>query len=243
MQNYDILGLFSPLNLRLKLAYQRNLLKYPDLGWEENLPTENRELFVEALKQILHLNDRGLPRSVVPRYYSKPPWLIGFYDGSGQAVGASAYVRFKLRDGSHQANLLTSKSKIAGVRTITTPKAELLGCTMVINMLDYIIRNMDLQFQRTIVLTASTVVYGQIQKPACLYDGNVGSKIDHSQEMRKEHNLEVYHVPGEYNVADMVTRGHCTVDNVLGPKWIEGGFLKNEFNDWPISKNIKVLEN
>ena len=33
----------------------------------------------------------------------------------------------------------------------------------------------------------------------------------------------------------MVTREHCTVDDVLGPKWIEGGFLKNEFNDWPMA--------
>ena len=37
----------------------------------------------------------------------------------------------------------------------------------------------------------------------------------------------------------MVTREHCTVDDALGPKWIEGGFLKNEFNDWSISKNTK----
>ena len=242
MQNYDILGLFSPLNLRLKLAYQQNLLNHPGQQWESELPEADKKQFIAGLKEILKLTGKGLSRTVVPKNYSGTPWMVGFCDGSGQAVGAVIYVRYKLQDGTYAANLLTSKTKISGLRNVSTPKAELLGCTLLINMMDYLLRNLEIHFERKIVLTDSTVVLGQIKKPSCMFDGQTGGRIDQIQQMEKEHNLEFYHVPGEQNVADMVTRQTSTVADVLSERWTQGGFLEQDFDTWPINKKIKLPE-
>ena len=163
MQNYDILGLVSPLNLRLKLAYQQNLLNHPGQDWESEMPEANKKQFIAGLKEILKLSGKGLPRTIVPKNYSGTPLIIGFCDGSGQAVGAVIYVRYQLQDGTYVANLLTSKTKISGLGNVSTPKAELLGCTMLINMMDYLLRNLEIHFERRIVLTDSTVVLSQIK--------------------------------------------------------------------------------
>ena len=77
MQNYDILGLFSPLNLRLKLAYQQNLLNHPGQDWESEMTEAAKKQFIAGLKEILKLI-KGLPRTVVPKNYSGTPWMIGF---------------------------------------------------------------------------------------------------------------------------------------------------------------------
>ena len=69
MQNYDIPGLFSPLNLRLKLAYQQNLLNHPGQDWESEMPEADKKQFIAGLKEILKLSGKGLPRTVVPKNY------------------------------------------------------------------------------------------------------------------------------------------------------------------------------
>ena len=60
--------------------------------------------------------------------------------------------------------------------------------------------------------------------------------------MEKEHNLEFYHCLGEHSVADMVTRQTSTVSDVLSERWTQGGFLKKDFDGWPINKKIKLPE-
>ncbi len=178
-----------------------------------NINIANNDLPYAAIgRATIITNAAGSPRGTTVRHPSVRLASI--------AVGAVIYVRYQLQDGTYVANLLTSKTRISGLRNVSTPKAELLGCTMLINMMDYLLRNLEIHYERRIVLTDSTVVLGQIKKPSCMYDGQLGGKIDQIQQMERDHNLEFYHVPREHNVADMVTRQTSTVADPDKPNFV-----------------------
>ena len=57
--------------------------------------------------------------------------------------------------------------------------------------------------------------------------------------MEKEHKLEFYHVPGEYNNANMVTRDVflSTVDDIMSEEWTQGCCQRKNQEELPEVKS------
>ena len=65
------------------------------------------------------------PRCIKPPGAVGNPVVIIFSDASGQAYGACAYIRYQSADGSFEARLLMSKSKLAPIKKLSIVRLEL----------------------------------------------------------------------------------------------------------------------
>ena len=87
-------------------------------------------------------------RCIKPDSAVGKPTLVMFSDGSQEAYGTCAYVRWKLENGSFDANLLSAKSRIAPVRQITIVRLELNGAVLSKRLKDTITKESDMNLKK-----------------------------------------------------------------------------------------------
>ena len=92
------------------------------------------------------------------------PELIVFSDGSTQAFGSVAYIRWKLRSGSWWATLILPKSKIAPKSRITVPRLELNGAVLSKRREEFLNADLDMEFENIYHLVDSSTVLGYLHK-------------------------------------------------------------------------------
>lgn len=92
------------------------------------------------------------------------PILIIFSDGSMQAYGSCAYVRWQTDEHEFQTNLIMAKTKIAPIRQLTIPRLELCGAVLLARLRENIIRECNWDFEYVYHIVDSSIVRDQIQK-------------------------------------------------------------------------------
>lgn len=60
--------------------------------------------------------------------------IHGFRDASKLAFASVVYIRIRLPDGNYHTHLLTAKSRVAPVKTITIPKLELCAALLTVKL-------------------------------------------------------------------------------------------------------------
>ena len=81
---YDLLGLISPITLKLKILLKETH-KIPKLKWDDDLPREMQLRWVEAIKDIVNMQEIRIPRFVKPEETKNKLELIGYWDGADPA--------------------------------------------------------------------------------------------------------------------------------------------------------------
>lgn len=61
---------------------------------------------------------------------SEQPTLIIFSDGSSNAFGACAYVRWKLNNGRYSCRLILSKNQLVQIKKMSVDRIELCGALL-----------------------------------------------------------------------------------------------------------------
>jgi len=97
----------------------------PDLGWDDKLSTELCQRWNSVLQSYSVLDQVRIPRWVSFR----PELRVehhGFCDASQKTYGAAIYVRVEM---GHKTmmHLLTAKTRVAPVKTVSLPRLELCG--------------------------------------------------------------------------------------------------------------------
>ena len=118
---YDPLGLLAPVIVRAKILLQRVwALK---LDWDESLPSELHTEWDRYHIQLPLLNNIRFPRKTVVKAANQIE-LHGFCDASEKAYGACIYLRSISSDGHIETQLLTARSKVAPLKSLTIPQLE-----------------------------------------------------------------------------------------------------------------------
>ena len=133
------------------------------------------------------------------------PDLIIFSDGSVLAFGSVAYVRRKLSDETWWSRIILSKSKIAPKSRITVPRLELNGALLSKRLEDFIMSDLDLEFDNVYHLVDSSTVLGYIHKSDAKLKPYEGIRFSEIQAAGKfvEGRLHNWSwVEGDYNPAD-----------------------------------------
>ena len=177
MKVFDPIGLLSPLILRAKLLL-RETWSVAGLGWDDPLPTKEKDDWLKFFISLLQLNDIEIPRSLWPEGEVEGlPMLVIFSDGSISAYGVAAYIRWQMKDGSFWSRLIMAKSKLAPKRIISVPRMELCGAVMGNRVKNFLLKETNLKFSKVVNLVDSSTILRYLHKECRLFGQFEGPRI------------------------------------------------------------------
>ncbi|GBM78178.1 hypothetical protein AVEN_161850-1 [Araneus ventricosus] len=126
---FDPLGFITLYIIRLKILIQ-NVWEM-GLLWDQEMPQIIRKPFKEWCKELEELNSM-----TIPRFYNFTDLdvidiqLHVFSDASKKAYGSVVYFRVVRPDGTITTSFVTSKSRVALLKTLSLPRLELMGALL-----------------------------------------------------------------------------------------------------------------
>lgn len=235
---YDPLGLAVPVVLRAKILMRSMISKCdPNKGveWDEPLDAEIINEWKSFFTDLYGVENCTFKRPLKPTNALGKPILVIFSDGSTQAYGACAYVRWQTDDNKFQANLIMAKNKIAPMRQLTIPRLELCGALLSARLRETIVRECNWEYESVFHIVDSSIVRDQIQKESHGFHPFVAVRI---AEIQLKTNLkDWWWVDTSQNVADLTSRP-CSSEKIEeGSIWQQGPqFLKLPVAEWPIKQ-------
>ncbi|KAJ8018338.1 hypothetical protein HOLleu_43725 [Holothuria leucospilota] len=205
------------------------------LDWDTELPEEDQSAWNQLFKEMEHLNNVTFERCLTPQMAKGRPILCIFSDASEDAFGACAYLRWSLtNDDEFQVRFVTAKSRVAPLKQLTIPRLELQAAVLAARLGRTIMEELTLELEKVIYLTDSTITLSWIKSQARSYKPFFSARIGEIQNLTDP--VQWFHVPGEFNVADEVSRGISV--NRLKDRWKQGpNFLSLPEDKWPLSKS------
>ena len=129
--------------------------------------------------------------------------------------------------------MCSGKSCVAPIKCESIPRLELLSCLILARLVDTITRALPFGVAGKMFFSDSTCAISQISSESVLLNFNSHRCSEIQQVTRPE---DWRWLPTDENVADLATRGACTVEDVLpgsryqsGPSW-----LRLEQDQWPV---------
>ena len=132
---FDTIGVLSPFIIRLKILFQQICIAKFD--WDEELQGEMRLKFLLYLSELPTLNEIHIPRC----YFNSSSQIVSiqlhaFSDASELAYSYVAYLRTDYKSGEIGVRFVTSKSKVAPIKTHSVPRLELMGACLLSEQVD-----------------------------------------------------------------------------------------------------------
>ena len=189
-----------------------------------------------SLKGLTEMNYVKNKRNVKPDDSGEDPILVIFSDGSTDAYGTCAYVRWRLTNGKHDSQLLLSKNRLAPLKRMSIDRIELCGAILKKRLKKTITNECRYNFQRVYHLVNSQIVHAMIQKETYGFNTFAATRVGEIQEGTNV--TDWYWIPGDYNTADWLTRGKSPKDIGMDSVWQKGPeFLTKPESEWPISQD------
>ncbi|XP_055932015.1 uncharacterized protein LOC129962291 [Argiope bruennichi] len=203
--------------------FQQKLTILPNGRYELQLPWKHDPANLPDNKEV-----------TVPRYIAinGTSEIHVFVDASKSSYGACVFVRTVVEN-DVKVSLLRSKTRVAPLKSLTIPRLELMACCIGARLANSIVRALHLPEIKVTYWTDSEVALWWIRE-----QGNwsvfVANRVKEIRELTKFQSWR--HVPGNMNIADLLSRG-CTPKQMLDSKWWEGPqWLKKSRGQWPASE-------
>ena len=236
-QFFDPLNLFSPAVVKLRLLYSQVCMETGHAAWEQEISQELKIRLQKTLREILPLNGFAVPRFVgVLKPFCKTGTLVIFCDGSLVAFGAAAYWRPGELNQSGSAHLISSTVGICNRKKTTAPRAELLAACKAKDLYLSVFPSLEAMFTvtSTYLITDSTIVLAQLQRPGGAFNIFTGSRIDSIQNSIP--GKPWWWTPGPSNPADLLTRSEATLEEMTSSFWLNGSYIDQPLSEWPIKR-------
>ena len=137
---FDPLGLASPFIVRAKILIQD--LWSMGLGWDEPITSE---ISVRVKECFLELKEIKVPRSLRESMVEKLTSVHTFVDASKDAYGgAVSYLTCEYDQGCNCVSIIASKTKVAPLKPMTTPRLEMMAAILGLNLTTSIVRALNI---------------------------------------------------------------------------------------------------
>ena len=207
--------------------------------WDKPLSSELRVKAIELFKEYAQLSTVTFPRSITPSGWVGKPWGITFSDGSCDSYGAVLYLRWETAGGV-ETRLVESKAKLTPLdQKGDAVKAEICGAVFATRLKSYMLKHGRLEVERWYHFVDSQTVLGAIQRESYGFHTFFANRVGEIQKAGPV--TDWWWVPGQLNVADLVTRG-CSPNQLDGDSvWQKGpNFLTRPVSEWPMKSAAEV---
>ena len=240
---FDPLGFLSPFILRAKLIIQ-DLWK-SKIEWDEEINQSHQQLWRKWLMDLENLKFIRISRCLKIEENCRSIQLHIFCDASESAFAAVSYIRVKDQDGKIHCNLVTSKSRLAPLKSLTLPRLELQGAVLGVRMKNTIVKEIQVDFESITFWTDSMINIQYINNEERRFKVFVSNRVAEIRKYSK--TTDWRHIDGKLNPADLATRGEDLLKLYHDSRWFKGPeFLYEDEEPWlheKYSKFDKVNEN
>jgi hypothetical protein len=105
------------------------------LDWDEQLPSELLNQWMDMYLRLSQVNEIAVARLVLAKGQPTEIQLHGFCDFSEKAYGACLYLRSVNKQREVTTKLLCSKSRVVPVKKVTLPRLELCGALLLAQLI------------------------------------------------------------------------------------------------------------
>ena len=227
---FDPLGFLSPSIIRAKMLMQEVWVQGVD--WDEELPLDTSTQVTTWFRELSSLPSVRIPRCLQLRKEVSSIAVHVFVDASLEAYGAVVYVRVKYQDGSLSVHLVSSKTKVAPLQSVSVPRLELMGAVLGSRLATSISDALDMEKQSYTFWTDSANVLWWIRGYSRTFKSFVANRVG---EIHSSSSPDQWrYVPTKLNPADYLTRGVKLMELVELRMWWEGPeYLKEDESQWP----------
>ncbi|XP_053697263.1 uncharacterized protein LOC128744354 [Sabethes cyaneus] len=236
---FDPLGLIGAVITTAKI-FMQTLWQLEDdnqekLDWDSVLPTRVENEWRTFHEQLPILKQLRVERMIII------PGSVGmevhcFSDASGKAYGANLYIKSWNSAGHVKVALLSSKSRVAPLKTQSIPRLELCGALMAAELFVKVKEAIDIEGD-VYFWTDSTTVLRWLQALPTIWTTFVANRVAKIQNITERCLWK--HVPGTQNPADMTSRGIFPESIIKNRVWWEGPeWLAFSIDKWPVQHEI-----
>ncbi|UYV71466.1 CCT6A [Cordylochernes scorpioides] len=187
----------------------------------------------------------------IPRYLNSSSseieelQLHGFCDASLNAYSAVFYLKTRFKIQKIKINLITSKTKVAPLKTITIPRLELSAALLLAQLNQVILESFPFQPDKTFLWTDSQICIDWIRSDASRWKAFVSNRVSSIQNLTQI--TDWFHVSSQDNPADCASRGIMPQDLVNHRIWWRGPIWLQENNvryipSSPTQVNLNIIQ-
>ncbi|GFT20146.1 uncharacterized protein TNCV_1945801 [Trichonephila clavipes] len=199
---FDALGLLGPVVARAKIFMQS--LWSLNIDCIDELPSERAKEWHRFLEDFNSVRSICIGRCIVHPQATRVE-LHGFADASEKCYGAVIYCRSQSPDGATTVKRVTSKSRVAPVKSVTMPRHELFAAVLLAKLMKRVETALQMKTTSVYLWSDSTIVLAWIQKEPNLLKTFVANRVATIQYLTNAEQW--HHVSSEQNPADLVSRG------------------------------------
>ncbi|GFV84299.1 uncharacterized protein TNCV_1591581 [Trichonephila clavipes] len=199
---FDPVGLMAPVISKAKIFLQR--LWRSKLEWNDLLPAEEYREWQQFLVSLENINNIEIPRRILVTF----PEVIeihDFADASERCYGAAVYCKSKNLKSETLVRLITSKSRVAPIKSLTIPRLELCAAVLLAKLVKRVVAALQLETAEVYLWSDSMIVLAWLRKEPMDLKTFVQNRVAKIQELYP--NQLWRHVPSDQNPADLVSRG------------------------------------
>ncbi|GFX91141.1 uncharacterized protein TNCV_4857301 [Trichonephila clavipes] len=199
---FDPVGLMAPVISKAKIFLQR--LWRSKLEWNDLLPAEEYREWQQFLVSLENINNIEIPRRILVAF----PEVIeihGFADASERCYGAAVYCKSKNLKSETLVWLITSKSRVAPIKSLTIPRLEFCAAVLLAKLVKRVVAALQLETAELYLRSDSMIVLEWLRKEPMDLKTFVQNRVAKIQELYP--NQLWRHVPSDQNPADLISRG------------------------------------
>ncbi|UYV71685.1 hypothetical protein LAZ67_9000041 [Cordylochernes scorpioides] len=246
---YDPLGLLSLTTVLLKIMIQQ--LWKRKTSWDEPIESDIKKSDIKSNWNKFQTQLSCLKEIKIPRYLNSSSseieelQLHGFCDASLNAYSAVFYLKTRFKNQKIKINLITSKTKVAPLKTITIPRLELSAALLLAQLNQVILESFPFQPDKTFLWTDSQICIDWIRSDASRWKAFVSNRVSSIQNLTQI--TDWFHVSSQDNPADCASRGIMPQDLVNHRIWWRGPIWLQENNvryipSSPTQVNLNIIQ-